>query len=86
MSNQDNLRDRIADVIYESFGNRNHPWVDFISNPHEDGAFKAEGEFDPKVFAQAIIDEFELTTETHAATHSKRTMTRIISAWEWDNQ
>ena len=36
--------------------------------------------------AQAIIDEFGLTVETHAATHAKRTMTRIISAWEWNNQ
>ena len=36
--------------------------------------------------AQAIIDEFELTTETHAATHARRNMTRIIGAWEWNNQ
>ena len=36
--------------------------------------------------SQAIIDEFELTTETHAATHSKRAMTRIIGAWEWEKQ
>ena len=36
--------------------------------------------------AQAIIDEFGLAVETHAATHSKRAMTRITGAWEWDNQ
>ena len=42
--------------------------------------------YDAEISAQAIIDEFELTTETHAATHAKRTMTRIISAWEWEKQ
>lgn len=36
--------------------------------------------------SQAIIDELGLTTETHAATHAKRTMTRITGAWEWNNQ
>ena len=36
--------------------------------------------------ACAIIDDLGLTVETHAATHAKRTMTRIIGAWEWDNQ
>ena len=36
--------------------------------------------------ACAIIDEFGLTVETHAATHAKRTMTRITGAWEWNNQ
>ena len=35
--------------------------------------------------SQAIIDELRLTVETHAATHSKRAMTRIIGEWEWDN-
>ena len=35
--------------------------------------------------AQAIIDEFGLTVETHAATHAKRNMTRITGAWEWNN-
>ena len=52
---------------------------------HERTAFFG-GHAYPETLAQAIIDEFELTTETHAATHSKRAMTRIISAWEWDNQ
>ena len=42
--------------------------------------------FEDIAAAQAIIDEFELTTETHAATHSKRTMTRITGAWEWEKQ
>ena len=36
--------------------------------------------------ACAIIDDLGLTVETHAATHAKRTMTRIISAWEWEKQ
>ena len=36
--------------------------------------------------ACAIIDDLGLTVETHAATHAKRTMTRIISAWEWKKQ
>ena len=36
--------------------------------------------------ACAIIDDLGLTVETHAATHAKRTMTRIISAWEWNKQ
>ena len=36
--------------------------------------------------ACAIIDEFGLTVETHAATHAKRTMTRITGAWEWEKQ
>ena len=36
--------------------------------------------------AQAIIDNLGLTVETHAATHAKRTMTRTIGAWEWNNQ
>ena len=62
MTEQDNLRDRIAEVIFNA-GMQPAEWV-----------------------AQAIIDEFELTTETHAATHAKRTMTRIISAWEWEKQ
>ena len=62
MTDQDNLRDRIADLLWRT---EEKSWEDQ---------------------AQAIIDEFELTTETHAATHAKRTMTRIISAWEWDNQ
>src|SRR5699024_4687908 len=84
MTSQDELRDRIADVIYESFGNRDHPWVDFLSHPYDDGAFKAEGEFDPKVFAQAIIDELGLTMETNAAVEGPRHMRRIISEWEWE--
>ena len=36
--------------------------------------------------ACAIVNDLGLTVETHAATHSERAMTRIISAWEWDNQ
>ena len=65
MSDPDNLRNRIAEVIA---GEEDHP--------HPRGY---------ESHAQAIIDRFGLTTETHAATHAKRTMTRITSAWEWDN-
>ena len=36
--------------------------------------------------AQAVIDDLGLTVETHAATHAKRTMTRITGAWEWEKQ
>ena len=42
--------------------------------------------YDAEISAQAIISEFGLTVETHAATHAKRTMTRITGAWEWNNQ
>ena len=62
MTDQDNLRNRIAEVIFNA------------------GMQPAER------VAQAIIDDLELTTETHAATHAKRTMTRITGAREWDNQ
>ena len=65
MTDNDNLRDRIAEVLDRAY------------NEHDRNHWGA---------AQEIIDEFELTTETHAATHAKRNMTRIISAWEWDNQ
>ena len=65
MTSQDELRDRIAKLIYEG----------------ETLSMEGAGHV-----AEAIIDEFRLTTETHAATHSKRTMTRIIGEWEWDNQ
>ena len=36
--------------------------------------------------ACAIVNDLGLTVETHAATHSKRAMTRIIGEWEWDTQ
>ena len=42
--------------------------------------------YDAEISAQAIINDLGLTVETHAATHAKRNMTRIISAWEWNNQ
>ena len=66
MSDQDNLRARIADVIA---GEEDYP--------HPRGYAD---------HAQAIIDDLGLTVETHAATHAKRTMTRITGAWEWNNQ
>ena len=73
MTDQDNLRGRIGGVVFAS-----------LLECHDYGS---QSRLDREEYvAQAIIDEFELTTETHAATHSKRAMTRIIGAWEWDNQ
>ena len=62
MTDADNLRDRIADLLWRT---EEKSWEDQ---------------------AQAIIDDLGLTVETHAATHAKRTMTRITGAWEWNNQ
>ena len=75
MTSQDELRDRIAKALFDE---------SYLDAPLE----TIPNEIHPGYheLAQAIIDEFELTTETHAATHSKRTMTRIIGEWEWDNQ
>ena len=75
MTRLDNLRDRIAKALFDE---------SYLDAPLE----TIPNEIHPGYheLAQAIIDEFELITETHAATHSKRAMTRIISAWEWDNQ
>ena len=85
MTDQDELRDRIAKVLY---GRSTHFAV--YKRTWDEEMEGTEGDSDEidsiRDDAQAIIDEFELTTETHAATHSKRAMTRIISAWEWDNQ
>ena len=68
MTDQDNLRERIAAAIYKN----------------QDVVVGDAGEIFGDA-AQAVIDELGLTTETHAATHSKRAMTRIIGEWEWDN-
>ena len=75
MTSQDELRDRIAKALFDE---------SYLDAPLE----TIPNEIHPGYheLAQAIIDEFELTTETHAATHSKRTMTRITSAWEWEKQ
>ena len=62
MSDQDNLRTRIAGIL----------------ESHAHMAMDQQ--------ACALIDNLGLTVETHAATHAKRTMTRIISAWEWNKQ
>lgn len=70
MSDQDNLRDRIANLI-EKLDNQQMIYDGKIASPDD--------------IAQAIIDEFGLTVETHAATHAKRTMTRITGQWEWEN-
>ena len=69
MTDQDNLRDRMAEVLSRTY----------TSGP-------AKVVLEDIAAAQAIIDEFGLTVETHAATHAKRTMTRIIGAWEWEKQ
>ena len=66
----DNLRDRIEQIIEDKT---------YAVAP--DGFIAGTEDA-----AQAIIDELGLTIETHAATHAKRNMTRIISAWEWNNQ
>ena len=71
MTDPDNLRNRIAAKILDNF------------NPPDDK--HPSWWINPEASAQAIIDELGLTTETHAATHAKRNMTRITSAWEWDN-
>ena len=71
MSNNE-LRDRIAEIVNAALV----AWNTDMDTQDSEGEYTA----------QAIIDEFGLTVETHAATHSKRAMTRIISAWEWDNQ
>ena len=85
MTDHDNLRDRIAKVLYgrsTHFAVYKRTWDEEM-----EGTEGYSDEIDSvRDDAQAIIDEFELTTETHAATHSKRAMTRIISAWEWGNQ
>ena len=66
----DNLRDRIEQIIEDKT---------YAVAP--DGFIAGTEDA-----AQAIIDELGLTIETHAATHAKRTMTRITGAWEWNNQ
>ena len=70
MTDVDNLRDRIEQIIEDKT---------YAMAP--DGFIAGTEDA-----AQAIIDEFGLTVETHAATHAKRNMTRITGAWEWDNQ
>ena len=85
MTDQDNLRDRIAKVLYDRsryFAVYGRTWDEEMENT-EGMSDEIDSARDD---AQAIIDHFGLTTETHAATHAKRTMTRITSAWEWDNQ
>ena len=71
MTDPDNLRDRIAALI-ESLDDR---------QMLDDGNLAS-----PDDIAQTIIDDLGLTVETHAATHAKRTMTRITGAWEWKKQ
>src|SRR5699024_8766685 len=72
MTSQDELRDRMAEIVNAALG----AWNSDRDTPYSEGEYTA----------QAIIDEFGLTVEAHAATHSSRTMTRIISTWEWGNQ
>ena len=82
MSEQDDLRDRIAEILEDDA----FDWAatfqlhkaspEHVSDPGPLAASQA----------QAIIDRIGLTVETHAATRAKRNMTRITGAWEWDNQ
>ena len=81
MTDPDNLRNRIADII-ERVG---YDWDAQMMSAVVDGKPQPPQPL-ADTAAQAIIDEFGLTVETHAATHAKRNMTRIISAWEWNNQ
>ena len=72
MTDQDNLRNRIAEIVNAALDAWNTDM----------GTQDGESEYT----AQAIIEEFGLTVETHAATHAKRNMTRITGAWEWEKQ
>lgn len=81
MTDQDNLRDRIAKVIEPGDWRVRESCALPLGHPGRDAVVRASRER-----AQAIIDELGLTTETHAATHAKRNMTRITGAWEWEKQ
>lgn len=72
----DNLRDRIAAKITPHLYFNYSKWEDANETDRETA----------QEIADEIINDLGLTVETHAATHAKRTMTRIISAWEWNNQ
>ena len=90
MTSQNNLRDGIAAALYCHRYPREPMWG-ALAMARGEGMDTERGQTNcvQRIYvpmAQAIIDEFGLTTETHAATHSKRAMTRIIGAWEWDNQ
>ena len=86
----DSLRDRIAAALYCHRYPREPMWG-ALAMARGEGMDTERGQTNcvQRIYvpmAQAIINELGLTVETHAATHSKRAMTRIISAWEWDNQ
>ena len=90
MTSQDELRDRIAAALYCHRYPREPMWG-ALAMARGEGMDTERGQTNcvQRIYvpmAQAIINELGLTVETHAATHSKRAMTRIISAWEWDNQ
>ena len=90
MSDQDNLRDRIAAALY-CHRHPREPMRGALAMARGEGMDTERGQTNcvQRIYvpmAQAIIDEFGLTVETHAATHAKRTMTRITSAWEWEKQ
>ena len=81
MTDPDSLRTRIADII-ERVG---YDWDAQMMSAVVDGKPEPSQPL-ADTAADAIIDELGLTVETHAATHAKRTMTRIIGAWEWEKQ
>lgn len=76
MTGQDNLRNRIAWSLYRTS----------TAGTTDEGTIPTHLAPEAYNMAQAIIDELGLTTETHAATHAKRSMTRITGAWEWEKQ
>lgn len=69
-SDQDELRDRVAEVISSATTG----WVrdEYVTD-------LSEGDY----IAQAIIDEFGMTMETNAAVEGPRPMRRVIGEWEW---
>ena len=74
MTDQDNLRDRLSDVIDRALS----AWMtvdDALDGPVEG----SEEDF----VAQAIIDDLGLTVEANAAVEGPRPMRRVIGEWEW---
>ena len=74
MTDQDNLRGRLSDVIDRALS----AWMtvdDALDGPVEG----SEEDF----VAQAIIDDLGLTVEANAAVEGPRPMRRVIGEWEW---
>ena len=74
MTDQDNLRDRLSNVIDRALS----AWMtvdDALDGPVEG----SEEDF----VAQAIIDDLGLAVEANAAVEGPRPMRRVIGEWEW---